>query len=376
MSEIKIKKAKRWFFYIAVLLLVILISSCKEKAEEVKPEAVKYVKIAEVEKYSGERTNSFPAISRAVREVKLAFRVEGPLIRLPVDTGQYVEKGQLIAEIDPRDYRVKVNAVKAQLNEIAAQLSESLMQYNRYKNLYAQNAVEKAVYDRRKAGYESLESRFEAAQENLKAAENDLSDTRLLAPFSGYVDTKHVENYDNVGAKMPIVSYLDCSSIEVVTGVPEELLAEGIDLTGFSCSFDAYSDKLFAAELKELGRKPQETNQTYPLTVILKDNDSKMIKPGMAASISVVFKNREEKEVICIPNTALVSLNKDENYVFIYEAKSKTVKKQKVLIGKLTTRGVEIKSGLLPGQEIVTAGANFLTNGQKVKPLPDASSRF
>ena len=173
-----------------------------------------------------------------------------------------------------------------------------------------------------------------------------------------------------------VVAFLDCSSIEVVTGVPEELLAEGIELTGFSCSFDAYPDKLFAAELKELGRKPQETNQTYPLTVILKDNDSKMIKPGMAALISVAFKNREEKEIICIPNTALVSLNNDENYVFIFEAKSKTVKRQKVLIGKLTSRGVEIKSGLKPGQVIVTAGAGFLTNGQKVKPLPDASSRF
>jgi len=376
MYEIKMKKAKRCISLIAVLLLIVLTSSCKEKAEEVKPEVVKYVKIKEIKKSSGLKTNSFPAISQAAREVKLAFRVGGPLIRLPVDTGQFVEKGELIAEIDPRDYRVKVKAVKAQLNVIKVQLAESLLQYNRYKNLYAQNAVEKAVYDRIKAGYESLESSFKATEENLKAAENELLDTKLPAPFSGYVDTKYVENYDNVKAKMPIVSFLDCSSIEVITGVPEELLAEGIVFTDFSCKFDAYKGKFFKAEFKELGRKPQKSNQTYPLTVILKDNNSKMIKPGMAAAISVTFKNREEKESICIPNTALVSLNRDENYVFIYEAKSKTVKKQKVLIGKLISSGVEIKSGLKPGQVIVTAGAGFLTNNQKVKPLPDASGSF
>jgi len=376
MYKIKMKKAKRCFSLIVVFLLVVLTSSCKEKAEEKKEPSVKYVKVLKIGEQSGSKTQSFPGMSQAVREVKLAFRVSGPLCRLPVDTGQYVKKGELIAEIDPRDYRVNVNAVKAQLNVLKAQFVESELQYNRYKNLYAQQAAEKAVYDRVKAGYESLKAQVAATVEKLQTAENALFDTKLLAPFSGYVDTKHVENYDNVKAKASIVSFLDCSSIEVVTGVPEELLAEGIDLTEFSCSFDAYKDKSFKADFKELGRKPQKSNQTYPLTVILKDNDSKMIKPGMAAAISVTFKNENEKEFICIPNTSLVSLNKDENYVFIYEDKSKTVKKQKVLIGKLTSRGVEIKSGLLPGQVIVTAGAGFLNDNQKVKPLPDASSRF
>lgn len=359
-----------------VCLLTVLFVSCSKDAEEKKEPSVKYVKVLKVEAQSGLRTQSFPGMSQAVREVKLAFRVAGPLVRLPVDTGQYVKKGELIAEIDPRDYRVNVNTVKAQLNVLKAQLEESELQYNRYKNLYAQQAAQKSVYDRAKAGYESLKAQVEATAEKLQTAENALFDTKLPAPFSGYVDSKHVENYDNVQAKESIVSFLDCSSIEVVTGVPEELLADGIDLTGFSCSFDAYKGKFFKAEFKELGRKPQKSNQTYPLTVILKENDSKMIKPGMAAAIFVTFKNREEKKPICVPNASLVSLNKDENYVFIYEEKSKTVKKQKVLIGKLTSRGVEIKSGLLPGQVIVTAGAGFLNDNQKVKPLPDASSRF
>jgi len=375
MYEIKIKKAKRSIFLIAVFLFIVLTLSCKEKAEEVKADAVKYVKIEEVKKYSGERTNSFPAVSQAVREVKLAFRVGGPLIRLPIDTGQYVEKGQLVAEIDPRDYQVEVNSVKAQLNVIKAQLSESLLQYNRYKNLYAQNAVEKAVYDRIKAGYESLEAQFMAAQENLSASQNDLLDTKLLAPFSGFVDTKYVENYDNVRAKMPIVSYLDCSSMEVVTGVPEELLAEGIVFKEFRCTFDAYKNKVFDAEFKELGRKPQEDNLTYPLTVILKGKDSEMIKPGMAAAISVSFENENEKEFVCVPNVSLVSLNSGENNVFIYNERTGTVKKTKVLAGKLSSDGVEIKSGLTPGQIIVTAGAGFLSDDQKVNVL-DVSERI
>ncbi len=372
----KMKNENRYLSLIAVLLLTIFFVSCSKEKEEKKAPSVKYVKVLKIEAQSGLRTQSFPGMSQAVREIKLAFRVGGPLVRLPVDIGQYLKKGELIAEIDPRDYRVNVNAVKAQLNVLKAQLVESELTFNRYKNLYAQQAAEKAVYDRVKAGYESLKAQVDATAEKLQAAENALLDTKLRAPFSGYVDTKYVENYDNVQAKDPIVSFLDCSSIEVVTGVSEELLAEGIDLIGFTCSFDAYPDKLFEAELKELGRKPQETNQTYLLTVILKDNDSKIIKPGMAASISVAFKNRDVKQIICIPNTALVSMNKDENYVYIYEAENISVKKQKVLIGKLTTGGVEIKSGLNPGQLIVTAGAAFLTNNQKVKPLPDSSGSF
>ncbi len=166
-----------------VCLLTVLFVSCSKDAEEKKEPSVKYVKVLKVEAQSGLRTQSFPGMSQAVREVKLAFRVAGPLVRLPVDTGQYVKKGELIAEIDPRDYRVNVNTVKAQLNVLKAQLEESELQYNRYKNLYAQQAAQKSVYDRAKAGYESLKAQVEATAEKLQTAENALFDTKLPAPF-------------------------------------------------------------------------------------------------------------------------------------------------------------------------------------------------
>lgn len=370
------KKMKKRIALITVCLLIISFVSCGKEAEQKKTAPVKYVKVMKIKEPPGIRSLTFPGMSQAVREVKLAFRVGGPLVQLPVDTGQYVEKGGLIAEIDPRDFQVNVKTVEAQLKVYLSQLKEAELQYYRYKNLYEQQAAEKAVYDRVKAGYESLKAQVEATEENLQTAKNALIDTRLLAPFSGFVDTKYVENFDNVQAKTPVVSFLDCSSIEVITGVPEELLAEGIDFRGFFCSFDTYPDKIFESALKELGQKPHVSNQTYPLTVILKEKDSKIIKPGMAAEVRVTFKNARDNLLVCIPNEALVSQNKEQNHVFIYDEKCSAVKKQKVIPGKLTSNGVEIKSGLKPGQMIVTAGAGFLMDGQKVKSLPDASSRF
>jgi len=376
MFNLKMKKTKKGLAAITVCMLAVVFAACgKEEAEKKQP-FVKYVKVQKIKARSGVKTLTYPGMSQAVQEIKLAFRVGGPLVQLPVDTGQYVEKGGLIAEIDPRDFQVNVKTVDAQLKVYQSKLEEAELQYHRYKNLYQQQAAEKAVYDRVKAGYESLKAQVEATAEKLQTAKNALTDTRLLAPFSGYVDTKYVENFDNVQAKTPIVSFLDCSSIEVITGVPEELLAEGIEFTGFACTFDAYADKTFAADLKELGKKPYVSNQTYPLTVILKASAAKLIRPGMAAEVKLTFKNSRNKLLVCIPNESLVSQNKDENHVFIYDHQRGTVKKQRVIPGKLISNGVEIINGLNPGQVIVTAGAGFLKDGQKVKPLPDASGRF
>ena len=357
---------------LAVCLLAVVVLVIIENGEKKKiawPTEGRPVKTERVLPAPQLKTRSFPAIAQATREVELAFRVGGPLQELPVDVGQFVDKGQLIAGIDPRDFRVRIKNLEAQLAAFKAERTDAALQYKRYKNLYATNAVPKAEYDHARAAFDRADARVAATAQELQNARNALADTRLLAPFSGYVHRKHVENNDNVRAKQPIVTFLDCSVMEVSAGIPEELVADTVRLQGFACAFDVYPDLLLEAQLKELGRKSRLSNQTYPLTVTLGQPESVRIRPGMAATLLVRFRPGQVRPRMLIASAAVVNDRDNRSYVWVYNPEAETVTRRLITTGALCSDGIEVTDGLKEGELIVSAGAPFLHEGQKVNAL-------
>ncbi len=324
------------------------------------------VKTAAVVRSPETASREFPGIARAARQARLAFRVGGPLLDLPVEVGQFVAKGSLIARIDPRDFRVQVDRLTARLAAYEAQLTDARLQYERYKNLLATKSAPQAEYDHARAVYEDLTARAAETRQGLEDARNALGDTRMSAPFNGYVHQKHVETHDNVQAKQPIITFLDCSVIEVTAGIPEEMVSEHISFTGFACTFDAYPGMRTGAQLLELGRKPSPSNQSYPLTVRLSPPDSISIRPGMAATVCVSFTNNETPAPLSIPVEAVVDDAGGAPFVWIVNAGKSTVEKRSVTPGRLLENGIEITQGLAEGEVVVSAGAHYLHQGQKV----------
>jgi len=352
----------------AVVLLFVSFFSCSPEEKAGHVENARPVKMMYIKKPSSERTRAFPGVARESREVQLAFRVGGPLVNLPVDVGQFIKKGDLIAQIDPRDFVVQVKSLDAKLSASRARLTEAQLQYNRYKNLHRKKAVPKAEYDHAKAAYDMVSAQVDANLQALEAARNALDDTGLHAPFDGYVQHKFVENYDNVPAKQPIVTFLDCSVVEVTAGIPEEMVAGAIVMQRYACSFDAYQGKRFPARLHELGKKSQPSNQTYPLTVTLAPPESMSVRPGMAATIFVTYSTLSAPPPIIVPDESVVNDKEGKSYVWIYDKKAGSVKKQYVSLGRLVSGGIEITDGLKHGVSVITAGAPLLVPGQKVYP--------
>jgi len=328
------------------------------------------VKLITAQPRDGALTREFPGIAMPVSEVRMAFRVGGPLRDLPVDVGQFVKKGALIAQIDPRDFEVRVATLKAEHASLEAQLVNAQLRYTRYQNLYATDATAKASLDTAQAAHDQLEAQVAAVAAQLRDARNRLADTSLTAPFDGYVDQKFVENYDNVKAKEAIVSFLDCAVIEVTAGVPEELLADGIKLQKFSCEFDTYPGKHFPAELKELGRKPRADNQSYPLTVTLSRPEEVLPQPGMAATLFIVIESDAAAGFV-LPAASVVNDTDNRSFVWVYDTTNSTVERRYVRVGKLVAGGIEVLDGIQDGEQIVTAGAHYLQPGQKVQPAEE-----
>ena len=224
----------------------------------------------------GTGEHKFAGTVRGSKRSELSFKISGPLVELPVDEGQNVKKGQLIARILPRDFQ---NAV----DEAKARAVEAEKQYNRYKELYAKKQVAKADFDRYRASRD-------VARAQLEDARNALKDTYLKAPFDGVIGKRFVENFQKVQAKEPIVYLQDINQIEILVDVPELIIArikedkEGKKVKAWA-EFQAVPGKKYSLKLKEFATQADPAPQTYQVVLIMDQPKEASILPGMTATV-------------------------------------------------------------------------------------------
>lgn len=340
-------------------LLVILFSSCADKHSQTDQEEVRYVKSASVLPANDNNTVILNGVVKELRQVTLSFKVGGPVQTLLVDAGDYINKGEIIAQIDKRDYRIQVQATKAQYTQAKAE-------YERYQELYQRKRLPENTLDKLKAGYLMAKSQYEAA-------ENALIDTDLKAPFSGYINKKLIENFETVGPGSPIVELLDFTDLEVVVSIPEGQINQMGEVKEITCDIRNANQFNIPAKVKSLSKK-SGNDRMFEAKILLQADDFKSnIKPGMVAKVKVT-KEQLNGDGLLVPVESVFS-NNQEKYVWIIQANNMQVTKQKVSVLKVHGNGlIEINSKLKAGDKIVTAGVHTLIEGQTVKVLPKKST--
>ena len=342
---------------VLVAIFTLFIAGCGEEKAEQKVEIIRPVKILKVKDANEELVQGFPGTVRAAKRVILSFKVSGRLIKLPVEEGQEVKKGDLIAQLDQRDF---LNALK----EAKARYREAEQQFRRYKELYAKRQVSRADFDRFLAARD-------VAKAKLEEAVNRLKDTKLLAPFGGLIAKRYVENFYEVKAKEPIVNLQDISRLEIIVDLPELVMAavRNNSAREIMVQFESIPGRQFPAELKEYSTEADPATQTYQVVLIMDRPDGANILPGMTATVTATYKAMHSGPEIIIPALAVLDAPKDRPYVWIYDPASKQVHKRFVKIGSLKDSGnVRIIEGLKPGDLIVVAGVTKLKEGMKVRP--------
>ncbi|TKG91919.1 efflux RND transporter periplasmic adaptor subunit [Puteibacter caeruleilacunae] len=337
---------------LSAILSVGVLFSCKEKEAE-KVEIIRPVKVYEVGCNQGISSHKiFTGLVKESREVKIAFQIPGPLVKLNVDEGQFVRKGAVIAELDERDYKVQLQSAKANYDNAKSQAE-------RYEALYEKKSTSKSVYDQTQASYK-------LAKAQLEAAENALKDTKIRAPFSGYVQSMFVENYEKIGAGQPIVSLLDLNNLEVSVALSENDFLQRDLFTEFSCKFENLKEETYQLSLIDIEKKPNGDN-FYKMRLGFDSKENKIV-PGMAASVMVQLETTD-KEVCAVPVEAVFG-DQGKSYVWKFNDKSQSVKRQEVRMLDFDSKGmIQIVEGLNNGDLIVTAGVHSLCEGQKVKKL-------
>jgi len=338
-------------------ILSVGIFACKEKAES-KVEVIQPVKVFKVGQITDKPSvKVFTGLVKESREVKLAFQISGPLIKLNVDEGKFVKKGELIAALNERDYLV-------QLESANANFENAKLQAERYSALYEKKSTSKSIYDQIQVAYKLAKARKEAAG-------NALEDTKIYAPFSGYVQSMYVENFEKIAAGQPIISLLDLTNLEVTVALSENDFLQNKLFTDFNAKFENFPNIDFNLKLIEIEKKPNGDNFFRMRLKI--DTQNKQIVPGMVASITTKLKSINTTG--CKVPVESVFSKGGKSYVWIYNETMNCVKCREVKMNGFDSMGmINITEGVSHGDLIVAAGVNSLREDQKVKQLQNKSN--
>ena len=310
----------------------------------------------------GTQSRSFPGRVEASDQVDLSFRVDGPLIELPVLEGDLVSKGQMVARVDPRDYRIRLDAARAEVERTDAD-------YRRYSALYEKDAVSKAQLDQALAARDVAR----ALAEDTEAA---LDDTYLRAPFASRVAETFVENYQDVQAKEPILSLVNVNQVEIVIDVPENLVASFRAVqreSRFAARFDAAPGREFETRVSEIATQADPRTQSFRVTFSLPQPEEVNALPGMTATVQRYPPPGEYTEIV-VPAVAIFADEAGSPHVWVVDRATGTVERRPVRTGDLSdTDSIVVLEGLVPGEDIAVSAVSQLRDGMTVRPIEEVS---
>ncbi len=347
----------------ALLGICLALVACDKEAPPAPQ--VRPVNVIRVRPSPSAHAFSYTGDVRARYETSLGFRVGGKLISRRVEVGSTVRRGQVLASLDPSDFRLNIEAQRSQLAAAEADYLQARDELERYRNLFQQKFVSAAEFDRRQNAYNVAKARFEQAQAQLGVSRNQSEYTVLSADRDGIVTSISAEVGQVVAAGQEVMRVAQLDEKEVQISVPESRLDELRRAREVSISLWAAPEATYKGRIREVSPAADPVTRTYAVKVALLD-PSPRVQLGMTAN--VFLQQSGNGNVVRLPLAALYN-DGEQPAVWVVDPKTQAVALRPVSVARYTQDGVEVSAGLAPGDVVVRAGVHKLSAGQKVRVL-------
>lgn len=307
------------------------------------------VMVTTPEAMEGTVVKNYSGIVREAHTINLGFKTPGQIERILVAEGDYVHKGQLLAELDDADYRLGVEALQIQYDQLKDEVG-------RTEQLYRQKSISANDYEKATAGLRQLGVQ-------LQANKNKLNYTKLYAPTDGYIQAVNFSPAEMVDAGTALFTLLDVSRMEVVADIP---VAEYQQRDRFTRYFSRVAGSASELPMQLLSLTPKaDGNQLYQLRLAFVGQPDKQLTAGMNVEVGIVMADTTATTGVVVPLCA-VFRDGDTSCVWVLGADSTLVKQQVMLDGNDVQGRAVIREGLTGNEQIVRAGVNMLQQGEKV----------
>ncbi len=345
-------------------LLLLLLGACSKAPPP--PEPLRAVKTMVVASASAGGTYEYAGEIRARVESRLGFRVGGKMTERPVNVGDAVKAGQLLARLDPRDLRLGEDVARAAVASAAVNLQQAVADFKRYRDLKDQGFISGAELERRETTLKVAQAQLEQARAQSGVQGNQAGYAALTADASGVVTGVDVEPGMVVAAGASVVRLAHDGPRDVVFSVPEDKvgLIQSIAARQGMVKVRLWSSgaATVPAKIREISAAADPATRTFLVKADLGEADAPRL--GQTATVAV-----DTPRISGIARVPLSALKEDhgKSTVWIVDAASMTTVSRLVTIGAAEGNDAVVLTGLIPGDRVVTAGVHVLSPGQKVR---------
>ena len=354
-----LRPSSRHSRFLLVLATATVLAACSRPAPPEEP--VRSVKLLTVGVGAMQSSLEYAGEVRARVESRLGFRVAGKIVQRQAELGQRVKAGQVLAQLDPKDYQLAADAARAQVASATTQRDLAAADLKRYQALKDQNFISGAEMERRSAQLKAAQATLDQARAQQSSQGNQAAYTQLLADAGGVVTGVDAEVGQVVAAGTPVVRLAQDGPRDVVFAVPEDRVAAV--RVGQPVTVRAWaSDGQWHGSVREVAAAADPVTRTYAVKVALAGE-----APPLGATVTVVPQQSgaQGAAVIKLPTSALRREGAG-TAVWVFDEASSSVRSQPVQVAGADGNEAVIADGLTPGMRVVASGVHVLAPGQKV----------
>jgi multidrug efflux system membrane fusion protein len=354
---------------------------------------------------------TYPGEIRAREESPLAFRIGGNLVRRHVDAGEAVKRGQLLAELDPGDQRLAVEAAQAQLSAATAELERVRADRERYAALVRDQLVSQSAMDAQEAAWKAAEERVRAARAELEVARNQAGYSRLLAPRDGVIASRQAEagqvlaagqrehglaraelevarnqaGYSRLlaprdgviasrqaeagqvlAAGQTVFTLAADTGREVAIALPESRVRDVA--IGQQAEVELWSEpgRRLRGTVREIAAAADPQARTYAARVALRPEDAEAVQLGQSARVHL---GNGQGGALSVPLSALQPGADGGHAVWVVDPSGPVARLKPIRAGTPGETRVPVLDGLDADDWVVVAGGHLLREGQEVAPV-------
>jgi RND family efflux transporter MFP subunit len=331
-----------------------------------------------------------------------AFQVGGRVVHVYVEEGQRVTKGQLLADLDPTDYRNGFNAAVGEADAASAvnakakaglrqqELEQARIdfdrwqdEYNRMKYLYEHKSLPANDFTKIEAGFNAARERYDmaksgtriedrlaasaqssAANAQMQEAKKRLADCQLRAPISGFIGMRQIDVGVTVAPGVPVISVVDLDPVKVRVGIPESEVGKVREGAHAEVSIPSLNGQQFEGRVEAIAASSDPASRTYVSKIVV-PNPSHVLRAGMVSEARLIGDTQEN--AITLPGSAIVRDARGVTQVFVVPPGQNRAYGRRVDVGTMMGNEVEIRSGLTGNEQVVVDGQNYVREGSPVK---------
>lgn len=384
-----------------LVLLTLGLAGCGAGAPERATETAQKVLVRRPSRFERPLAISASGNVEAAETAYLSFQVSGQVKKVYVEEGQAVRAGQILAELDLRDYEYRVNAASAQagaaeatlqkvnagarkqeLAQARVDLDRTEDEYKRLKALYERGSLAPNDYKKIEAAWLAARERyslaeegsrkedktaakdtFQAAEAQTDIARKALADTHLLAPFAGVIVKRDVDNGMLAGSSRPVFVLMNLNPAKVRVGVPEAEIGKIRIGQRATLRIPSLGDQSFEGGVETIGYAADPAARTFAVRISV-PNPALVLRAGMVAESRI--ETGERVTAMTLPGQAIVRDSNGTTIVYTFFADKNRVYSRRVETGSVYGREVEILSGLAGDERVVVGGQQLVHDGSKV----------